>query len=158
MRSILSTERRGVVGYIESVASAIVSGQPRIGSVDVRYDYVCPSCGLIHDAVPLDRIQCRCGLEAKRIRGFAVVASSLKSQDRWDPVVGAYVRNDREFREMLKVGQERESREMNMDVKLVQVDARDDEALGELHGTGIDHRLEEKEKVAKVNHDAQVKV
>jgi hypothetical protein len=119
----------------------------------VRYDYNCPACGVIHDSVPLDAIHCRCGIRAKRIRGFAVVSSSLKSQDRWDPVVGAYVRNEREFRELLKAGQERESAELNMDVKLECVDARDDEALGELHGTGVDHRLEQKELVAKAAHD-----
>jgi hypothetical protein len=124
----------------------------------MKYDYRCPSCGLIHDAVPLDRIQCRCGQSAKRLRGFAVVAGSLKSQDRWDPVVGAYVRNDREFQELLKAGQEREAKELGMDVPLVAVDARDDEALGELHGTGVDHRLEEREKMAKVTHDARVKL
>jgi hypothetical protein len=122
----------------------------------VKYDYRCPSCGLIHDAVPLDRIQCRCGQSAKRLRGFAVVAGSLKSQDRWDPVVGAYVRNDREFQELLKAGQERESREMNMDVKLVQVDARDQEALGELHGTGVAHRQEVDEQTARLAHDEKV--
>lgn len=124
----------------------------------MKYDYQCPSCGLLHDAVPLNKIQCRCGQEAKRVWGFAVNSSSLKSQDRWDPVVGAYVRNEREFRELLKAGQERESAELNMDVKLECVDARDDQALGELHGTGVDHRLEEREKVAKVAHDKAVKV
>jgi len=124
----------------------------------VRYDYSCPSCGTIHDPVPLDRIQCRCGQSAKRIRSFAVNQGSLKSQDRWDPVVGAYVRNDREFNELLRKGQAAQEAELGMEVPLVKVDARDHEALGELHGTGVDHRLEEKEKAAKIKHDAAVKV
>lgn len=119
----------------------------------MKYDYSCPSCGTIKDGVPLDRIQCRCGLEAKRVRTFAVNKPSLRSESRWDPVVGAYVNNDREFRELLKAGQAVQEAELGMPVPLVSVDARDDEALGELHGTGVDHRLEEKEKAAKINHD-----
>ena len=83
---------------------------------------------------------------------------SLKSEARWDPVVGAYVRNDREFNELLKAGQAAQEAELGMPVRLVSVDARDDEALGELHGTGLDHRLEEKEKAAKLAHDSAVKV
>jgi hypothetical protein len=124
----------------------------------VKYDYNCPSCGLIRDGVPLDRIQCRCGQPAKRVREFAVNTTSLKSRDRWDPVVGAYVRNDREFNELLKAGQAAQEAELGMPVPLVSVDARDDEALGELHGTGVDHRLEEKEKAQKIAKDSAVKV
>jgi len=119
----------------------------------MRYTYFCPSCGEIDDHVPLDRIQCRCGQTAKRVRGFAVNAGSLKSSDRWDPVVGAYVRNDREFNELLRKGQAAQEAELGMEVPLVPVDARDHEALGELHGTGVDHRLEVKEQQDKAHHD-----
>lgn len=122
----------------------------------MKYDYTCPSCGTIKDAVPLDRIQCRCGLTAKRVRQFAVNKPSLRSEARYDPVVGAYVNNNREFNELLRKGQAAQEAELGMPVPLVSVDARDDEALGELHGTGVDHRLEEKEKAAKINHDAVV--
>jgi hypothetical protein len=150
--------RHDTVILTESVASAIDGERQRIGRNAVRYDYACPACGTIKDGVPLDKIQCRCGLEAKRVREFAVNTTSLKTRDRWDPVVGAYVRNDREFNELLKAGQAAQEAELGMPVPLVSVDARDDEALGELHGTGVDHRLEEKEKAAKIQHDATVKV
>ena len=122
----------------------------------MRYSYLCPSCGEIHDVVPLDRIDCRCGQSAKRIRTFAVNTQSLKSESRWDPVVGAYVENDRQFRDLLAAGQERESAELNMDVKLATVDARDNEGLAELHGHSVDHRLEVAEGQAKIQHDKVV--
>jgi len=83
---------------------------------------------------------------------------SLKSQDRWDPVVGAYVRNDREFNELLKKGQAAQEAELGMPVPLAKVDARDTEGLAELHGHKVDHRLEVKEQAAKIAHDAAVKV
>jgi len=122
----------------------------------VKYDYACPACGTIKDGVPLDKIQCRCGLEAKRVREFAVNTTSLKSRDRWDPVVGAYVRNDREFNELLKQGQAAQEAELGMPVPLAQVDARDTEGLAELHGHSVDHRLEVKEQQQKIEHDKVV--
>jgi len=124
----------------------------------MRYDYDCPSCGTIHDAVPLDRIDCRCGQSAKRIRTFAVNTQSLKSEGRWDPVVGAYVENERQFRDLLKAGQERNSLDTGMETKLATVDARDNEGLAELHGHSVDHRLEVKEQAQKIEHDKAVKV
>jgi hypothetical protein len=122
----------------------------------MTYDYFCPRCGIVTDAAPLERIQCRCGMEAKRRFGFSFSRSALRDQSRWDPVVGQYVANDREFRDALSRGQAREAAELGMDVPLVAVDARDTEALGELHGTGVDHRLEIAEQTARVNHDVKV--
>jgi hypothetical protein len=48
--------------------------------------------------------------------------------------VGSYVANEREFRDKLARGRERESENLGMDVKLETVDARDHEGLAELHG------------------------
>lgn len=123
----------------------------------VKYDYDCPACGTITDSVPLDRIDCRCGQSAKRIRTFTVNKPSLRDQGRWDPVVGQYVANDREFREVLKQGQAREAAELGMDVPLVQLDARDQEGLAETHGHSLDSRLEVKEQTEKSKHDEKVK-
>jgi hypothetical protein len=39
---------------------------------------------------------------------------------------------------------------------LAQVDARDTEGLAELHGHSVDHRLEVKENVQKLEHDKVV--
>jgi hypothetical protein len=124
----------------------------------VKYAYRCPTEMMEFevDGPPADTVQCRCGDQARRIRSFAVNKGSLKSQGRWDPVVGQWVDNDRQFREVLKAGQEREAAELGMDVKLATVDARDHEALGELHGTGVDHRKELAEQTARVKHDERV--
>lgn len=123
----------------------------------MRYDYECPACGTIQDAVPLDRVQCRCGLSAKRIRTFAVNKPSMRDQGRWDPVVGCWVDNDRQFNEILKAGQARESAELGMDVPLVKLDARDQEGLAETHGHSLDSRLEVAERTKQVKHDEKVK-
>ena len=123
----------------------------------MNYGYICPDHGIFEVPVPADTCLCpSCGQTAKRYRTFAVNKASLKSQARWDPVVGQYVENDRQFRDLLAAGQEREANELNMDVPLVQVDARDNEALGELHGTGVDHRTEVKEQTERVKHDQRV--
>lgn len=118
----------------------------------MKYAYACSQCGIIEAPTPHDAFFClTCGNEAKRVRSFNVDKASLKSHARWDPVVGAYVRNDGEFRSLLHAAQERESRELNMDVKLATVDARDSEGLAELHGTTVDSRAEELEPTTKAN-------
>lgn len=124
----------------------------------VKYTFRCSTENVTFDVEgpPAETHQCRCGSPAKRVYGFAVNKASLKSQARWDPVVGQYVENDRQFRDVLAEAQEREARELNMDVPLVQVDARDQEALGELHGTGLAHRQEVAEQSAKQAHDERV--
>jgi hypothetical protein len=130
----------------------------RTGTDFVKYTFRCTTEGVTFEVEcpPAETAQCRCGSSARRVYGFAVNKASLKSQARWDPVVGQYVENDRQFRDVLAQSQEREARELNMDVNLVQVDARDQEALGELHGTGIAHRQEVAEQSARVAHDEKV--
>lgn len=122
----------------------------------MKYDYLCPTDGLVQSEIPQDMIQCRCGSQARRIRDFAFSRTALKDQARWDPVVGAYVRNDREFRNLLAQGQAREAAELGRDVVLETVDARDTEGLAELHGHSVDHRLEVKEGAERVRHDTKV--
>ena len=119
------------------------------------FAYHCPSCGDFDlDGIAQDTISCRCGRTAKRKYQVTINGSSLKSQARWDPQVGAYVENDRQFRSLLRQGQERESEKLGMDVKLTTVDARDQEGLAELHGHSLDER---KEVIAKANHAEKVK-
>lgn len=99
------------------------------------YCYVCSNCGPFDSEQPGDRHICpKCQASAKRNFQVSINRSSLKTQSRWDPVVGAYVENDRQFRTLLRQGQEAQSQKLNMDVKLETVDARDTSALAELHG------------------------
>ena len=96
-----------------------------------------------------DTIDCRCGREARRKFQIGVIGSSLKQSDRWDPVVGEYVRNDREFKSLLAKGQEAQSEKLGMDVKLATYDARDHEAAAELHGHSVDQRAADLERSPK---------
>jgi len=116
----------------------------------MKYAYADPQCGIIESEACADAITClTCGQRAKRVRSFNVDRTSLKTADRWDPVVGAYVRNDAEFRSLLHAGQEREANELGMDVPLVELDARDNEGLAELHGYTTDQRAEDLEPTKK---------
>jgi hypothetical protein len=99
------------------------------------FSYHCRSCGDFDlDGIAQDVVKCRCGRPANRKYQIGVIGSSLKPRDRWDPVVGAYVENDGQFRSLLHKSQEEQSEKLNMDCKLVEVDARDQEGLSELHG------------------------
>jgi hypothetical protein len=70
-------------------------------------------------------------------------------------VVGEYVANDRQFRDLLARGQDAESEKLNMDVKLATVDARDSEGLAELHGWK--DRDADLEATRRLEHDRKVK-
>jgi hypothetical protein len=125
----------------------------------MKYAYVCSVHGVIEADAPADSFICLtdgCRQQAKRLRSFNVDKVSLKSHARWDPIVGAYVRNEGEFRSLLAAGQERESNELNMEVKLDLVDARDQEGLAELHKMPVDVRLAEVENTQRANHDAAI--
>ena len=108
------------------------------------FGYHCRSCGDfdLRD-IAADKVHCRCGREAKRKYQVSVIASSLKHSGRWDPVVGQYVENDGQFRSLLHRGQDAQAEKLGMDVKLAEVDARDGEALAELHGYDKSERAEE---------------
>jgi hypothetical protein len=112
------------------------------------FAYLCPQCGLIDSPHAADSVQCRCGHQAKRRFHVSINRSSLRQSARWDPVVGAYVNNDREFRSLLAQGQDAQSEKLGMDCKLQTVDARDTDALASLHGHDASERKEQAEKTA----------
>jgi hypothetical protein len=119
------------------------------------FSYRCPRCGPFDvDAIAEDSIQCRCGMTAKRKYSVSFIGSSLKSEARWDPVVGAYVENDAQFRSLLAKGQDEQAEKLQMDCKLATIDARDQEGLAELHGQSPDERGEQIEQFKKDRHDA----
>jgi hypothetical protein len=114
------------------------------------FGYHCRSCGDFDVAdIAQDTIDCRCGRVAKRKFQIGVIGSSLKTSDRWDPVVGQYVKNDGHFRSLLAQGQEAQSEKLGMDVKLATYDARDQEAAAELHGHSLDQRHADLEQSPK---------
>jgi hypothetical protein len=113
------------------------------------FAYLCPNCGLVDFPAPMDKIHCRCGRVAKRRYSVNINRSSLKQSGRWDPVVGEYVANDRQFRSLLAQGQDAQAEKLGMDVKLQTVDARDTDALDSLHGRDPAERQEMADK-AKV--------
>lgn len=110
------------------------------------FAYVCPLCGPFDANTPDDTIQCRCGQTAKRRYQVSVIGSTLKPSGRWDPVVGAYVENDAQFRSLLAQSQDAQAEKLGMDVPLATVDARDQEGLAELHGHSLDQRLADLER------------
>lgn len=101
------------------------------------YGYACPNCGPFDSPTAADSLPCpRCHGQAKRRYQVAINRSSLRPDTgRWDPQVGAYVRNEREFRDLVSMGREAESAQLGMTVHHELVDSRDTEALCELHGT-----------------------
>jgi hypothetical protein len=124
----------------------------------LRYLYRC-GCGEFETETPADSATClQCGGQAKRVWAVTLNTASARPVERYyDPQVGAVVSSQRESDELLKQGIEKQSAELNMDVKVAQVDARDTEALAELHGHGVDHRLAEKENTARAVHDERAK-
>lgn len=124
----------------------------------MRYLYRCPACGEFESPISGDSIQCRCGSPSRRVFAISVNKASLQHQGRYDHVVGAYVRNEREFRDMVRQSAARESAELGMECKVEFVDARDREGLAETHGLTVDHYHETAEQTAKVNHDTKVAV
>jgi hypothetical protein len=120
----------------------------------MKYSYRCPRCGEIEvEDVSQDTVQCRCGQTAKRNWSIRVDKSSLKSYARWDPVVGEYVENPGQFKSALARGVERQSELLGMDAQVATCDARDGEALGELHGWGSDKREADLEATRKAAYD-----
>jgi hypothetical protein len=94
----------------------------------------------------------------KRVWAVVLNTASARPVERYyDPQVGAIVSSQRESNELLKQGIEKQSAELNMDVKVAQVDARDTEALAELHHHSVDERLAVKETTARAVHDEQAK-
>jgi hypothetical protein len=105
------------------------------------YEYLCPGCGPIRSEVASDTMQCRCGMPAKRHWSIQMQPQSARHRGRYDPQVGAYVENERQFRSLLARGQETQAEKLGMDVKLETLDARDHEGLAELSGQSPDARM-----------------
>jgi len=122
----------------------------------VKVEYICPACGPFESDVRQDTLQCRCGKTAKRVYSVAINRTSLKSEARWDPVVGAYVENNRQFDYLLAQGAAVQEEKLGMESNLVKVDSRDTDALDSLHGYDPNERQHLKEQTEKVKHDAGV--
>jgi len=82
---------------------------------------------------------------------------SAKNQGHWNPQVGEYVENQRQFNDLLKAGAARQEAELKMECKLAQVDSRDDAGMAETHGHPLEHRLMERENTERANHDERAK-
>jgi hypothetical protein len=120
----------------------------------VYYGYLCPNCGEIDSQVAVDSfVHLECGVRAKRIYRVAINKSSLKHGGRWDPVVGRYVANQGEFESLLHAAADRESAELGMDVKLVEIDARDIEGINELRSMTPEQRDADLEGTRKAQFD-----
>ena len=118
------------------------------------YLYVCPKCGPFESQLSADALQCRCGHTAKRRWAVHFDRSSTQQSGRWDPVVGQYVANEREFQNALAASREVQSEKLKMDVKLETVDARDTSALDELHGRSSSEREADMDGVKKAQFEA----
>jgi len=104
---------------------------------------MCPQCGAISPR-RWDSVQIRTTVSGGGYEG-------------WNPVVGQYVANRREFDNVLAQGIDRESRRLGMDVKVEQVDARDTDALNDLHGMSSSDREADLDPQRKALHDQGVK-
>jgi hypothetical protein len=124
------------------------------------YAYWCPGGHEFVAPHAADKTKCHeHGVDARRIWRFAINAGQIRMDTaHWDPVVGEYVTNDRQKRDILKAQVERESNEMNMECKVELVDPRDKEALAELHRQPVDQWAAEREVTAKARRDADAKV
>ena len=115
--------------------------------------YVCTRCGAWESELSADALQCRCGRVAKRRWQVAFDRTSTKVNGRWDPVIGQYVANEREFQDALSVARELQSDKLGMEARLESVDARDTSALDELHGRTAAQREEDLEPVKKAEFE-----
>lgn len=122
------------------------------------YAYDCPRHGEELRVYAKDAAPCLSDPDiiAKRVWKLNIDAKSARSKGRWDPQVGAYVESDAQFRSLLREGQDREAEKLGRDVILEMVDARDTEALAELHGESVEARREVAEQTAKVKRDSGV--
>lgn len=122
----------------------------------MKYHYQC-DIGAHEFASPIsvDGLAClEHGTLARRVRAFGFQRREMaRDRPRWDPVVGRYVSNQRQFLDALKEGVERESEEMHMEVRVVPVDAADTTALCEMHGQSKEDRAADLEPTLRAEHD-----
>ena len=100
----------------------------------MRSEYLCPKDGPFESTLGSEVAVCRCGRRAKRVWNVAINRTSLKSEARWDPVVGEYVRSNREFDYKLAQGVEAQCEKLNMDVVVEKFDPRDRDGIEAAHG------------------------
>ena len=122
----------------------------------MKVEYICPACGPFESDVRADTLQCRCGQTAKRVFAIAINRTSLKSEARWDPVVGEYVENNRQFDYLLAQGAAVQEEKLGMEVVLQKVDSRAGAELDSLHGHDPNERQHLKEQTQKAKQDAGV--
>jgi len=123
----------------------------------VRYLYECRGCGEFESPISGDVIDCRCGAPSRRVWAVALHRTGARFEGHWNPQVGEYVANRREFDELLKRGADRQEREMKMECRLAQFDSRDVDGLAEAHGHSADDRLELAEQTQRARHDERAK-
>ena len=114
-----------------------------------KVTYKCSQCGRIESELRQDYIQCRCGQQAKRSWN-ALNIRYVGTEGRWDPVVGEYVRNTREFKDAVKRHKAVQEAKLGMEVKWESVDARDKEGLAELHFTTPEAREADLEPTRRI--------
>lgn len=119
------------------------------------YSYKCRDCGNRFDTLKRgDSSPCTCGETAIRVWStINIDAKSARHQGRFDPQVGAYVESERQFNNLLRQGQDAQEEKLGMPVKLEKVDARDHEALAELHGHSTEQREHDLEGTRKAEFD-----
>jgi hypothetical protein len=118
----------------------------------MRYAYRCPNCGPLElEDIRQTSVSCRCGRIARR--EWSVQVRTEGETARWDPVVGEYVRNNREFMEAVKRGKEAQEQRLGTEVSWHAVDARDHEGICELHGMTMDDRAADLEPTLKAERD-----
>lgn len=121
------------------------------------YEYKCRECGDHFDVgTRADWLFCHNGHRAIRVWSLRIEAETARHAGRWDPVVGAYVESERQFRSLLREGQDAQSAKLGMECKLETVDARDQEGLAELHGQSLAEREHTAEQTKRAKQDARV--
>ena len=118
------------------------------------YSYSCPIDGEFDTMERADFAICpKCGGVARRLWRLRINAESARHRGHFDPIVGAYVESERQFDSLLAQGRDKQAEKLGMDVKLQKVDARDGEALAELHGIPKDVRDADTEITKRAAYD-----
>jgi hypothetical protein len=126
----------------------------------VEYEFKCPrGHGRFTTRFHAPTFPCPvCGEQGKRVYASVQIGAvqSSSGYEGWNPVVGQYVANKREFDVRLNEAREREFAKTGMEPKWVEVDSRDTGALNELHGMTQADRDADLEGTRRNLHDAEV--
>lgn len=91
------------------------------------YSFICRDCGAKRESLQRDVLPCNCGGLSRRDYHFAVKADT---PGHFNHSVGAYVSNNREFRDELKKKSEEASARFGIDVNYAPIDYTDKQSLG----------------------------